>query len=201
MIPNCIETLSTTIDMNAKSLFVSLLALLCMASSAFSQIQAGRAIQITVSGVPAEEKGRFDPVYPVSESGMINMPFIGPVRAAGMSSDGLQSMLESRYKAAGIYRNPTFQVIDNDAKRIVEQMVHVGGFVRGPGPKPYNRNLTLWQAIQAAGGANEFGSMKRVKLTRRGSMKQYDCTKAQFQQIPLEPDDTIEVPQKNWIGD
>ena len=178
-----------------------MLAFLCMAGSAFSQIQAGRAIQITVSGVPAEEKGRFDPVYPVSESGMINMPFIGPVRAAGMSSDGLQAMLESRYKAAGIYRNPTFQVIDNDAKRIVEQVVHLGGFVRGPGPKPYNRNLTLWQAIQAAGGANEFGSMKRVKLTRRGSMKQYDCTKAQFQQIPLEPDDTIEVPQKTpWGG-
>jgi protein involved in polysaccharide export with SLBB domain len=79
-------------------------------------------------------------------------------------------------------------------------MVHVGGFVRGPGPKPYNRNLTLWQAIQASGGANEFGAMGRVKLTRRGVMKQYDCTKPQFQQIPLEPDDTIEVPQKNWRG-
>lgn len=186
--------------MNVKRILTGLLALICLSTSVFSQIQSGRAINITVSGVPAEEKGRIDSIYPVSESGMINMPFIGQVRAAGLRSDQLASSLESHYKSAKIYRNPTFQVIDNDGKRVAEQIVVVGGFVRTPGPKPYNRNLTLWQAIQAAGGASEFGSMKRVKLTRRGSMKQYDCTKAQFQQIPLEPDDTIEVPQKSLIG-
>jgi protein involved in polysaccharide export with SLBB domain len=78
--------------------------------------------------------------------------------------------------------------------------VVVGGFVRRPGPVPYNGNLTLWQAIQSAGGATEFGSMGRVKLTRRGKVKQYDVTKSQFQQIPLQPDDAIDVPQKNWLG-
>lgn len=187
--------------MNIKSIFTGLVALVCLVVSASAQIQPGRAIQISISGVPAEEKGRFDPIYPVSESGMINMPFIGHIRAAGMTSDQLQSALESRYKSAGIYRNPTFQVIDTTAKRIEEQVVVLGGQVRGPGPKPWNRSLTLWQAIQAAGGPTEFGSMKRVKLTRRGVMKQYDATKTQFQQIPLEPDDTIEIPQKTpWGG-
>jgi polysaccharide export outer membrane protein len=186
--------------MNYKSILFGVLALFSLTASMLAQIQPGRAIQITVSGVPPEEKGRFDPIYPVSESGTINMPFIGAVRAAGLRAEQLASSLEAHYRSAGIYTNPTFQVIDNDAKRIVEQQIVVGGFVRGPGPKPYNRNLTLWQAIQAAGGANEFGSMRRVKLTRNGSMKQYDCTKPQFQQIPLEPDDTIEVPQKDWKG-
>lgn len=187
--------------MNIKILFAGLLAILGMSMSAMSQIQPGRAINITITGVPSEEMGRFGTgIFPVSEAGMINLPFLGQIRVAGMSSDAVQSMLEARYKAAGIYRSPTFQVIDNDAKRIVEQMVHVGGFVRSPGPKPYNRNLTLWQAIQASGGANEFGSMARVKLTRNGRMKQYDCTKEQFKQIPLEPDDTIDVPQKDWLG-
>ena len=70
---------------------------------------------------------------------------------------------------------------------------------------PYNRTLTLYQAIQAAGGATEFGSMKRVKLFRGGKQKQYDLTQAQFMQIPLEPNDTIEVPQKtpgvvDWVS-
>ncbi len=186
--------------MNMKRILAGLFALISISTSLFAQIQPGRAIQISVSGVPAEEKGRIDSIYPVSEAGMINMPFIGQVRASGLRSDQLASSLESHYKTSKIYRNPTFQVIDNDGKRVAEQLVVVGGFVRAPGAKPYNRNLTLWQAIQAAGGASEFGSMKRVKLTRRGSMKQYDCTKAQFQQIPLEPDDTIEIPQKSLLG-
>lgn len=186
--------------MNMKRILAGLFALMCLSTSLFAQIQAGRAIQIIVSGVPAEEKGRIDSIYPVSETGMINMPFIGAVRAAGLRAEQLASSLESHYKSSQIYRNPTFQVIDNDGKKVAEQIVVVGGFVRAPGPKPYNRNLTLWQAIQAAGGATEFGAMGRVKLTRKGSMKQYDCNKPQFQQIPLEPDDTIEVPQKGILG-
>jgi protein involved in polysaccharide export with SLBB domain len=61
---------------------------------------------------------------------------------------------------------------------------------------PYNRNLTLYQAIANAGGATEFGSMKRVKLIRAGKQRLYDLTQLQNMQIPLEPDDTIEIPQK-----
>ena len=186
--------------MNLKQIIAGLFALVCLSISVGAQIQPGRAIQITISGVPIDEKARFDPIYPVSESGNINMPLIGPVRAAGLRADQLSASLESHYKSAKIYRNPTFQVIANDQAKPQEQMVHIGGFVRAPGPKPYNRNLTLWQAIQAAGGPTEFGSMKRVKLLRRGNMKQYDATQPQFMQIPLEPDDTIEVPQKTIIN-
>ena len=47
--------------MNFKRIIIGFLALLCLTTSVVSQIQAGRAIQITVSGVPPEEKGRFDP--------------------------------------------------------------------------------------------------------------------------------------------
>lgn len=186
--------------MNLKRIVAGLLALFCMSVSVLAQIQPGRAIQITVSGVPTEEKARFDPIYPVSEAGTINMPFIGQVRAAGLRAEQLASALESRYKSAGIYRNPTFQVIDSSSKTLEQQVVVVGGQVRKTGPVPYNRNLTLYQAIQNAGGATEFGSMKRVKLIRAGQQKQYDLTQLQFMQIPLEPDDTIEVPQKTPWG-
>ncbi len=186
--------------MNLKTVFFGLFCVLSITSSVFAQIQPGRAVQITISGVPAEEKGRFESIYPVSEAGTINMPFIGQVRAAGLRAEQLAESLQAHYKAAGIYNNPTFQVIDTSSKTIEQQVVHVGGQVRGTGPKPWNRTLTLWQAIQAAGGPTEFGSMNRVRLTRKGSMKTYDCTKSQFQQVPLEPDDAIDVPEKNWIG-
>lgn len=187
--------------MNLKRIISAVFALIALAASLSAQIQPGRAIQITISGVPSEEKARFDGIYPVSESGMINMPLIGQVKASGLRAEQLQSSLESRYKSAEIYLHPTIQVIDSSAKTIDEQVVHVGGQVRRTGPVPYNRNLTLYQAIQAAGGATEFGSMKRVKLFRGGRQKQYNLTKAQFMHIPLEPNDTIEVPQKTpWGG-
>ncbi|MBM3862568.1 MAG: hypothetical protein FJ385_01255 [Verrucomicrobia bacterium] len=177
-------------------LFALVFLILGCHSAAQAQIQPGRAIQISISGVPAEEKARFDPLYPVSETGMINMPFIGPIRAAGLRSEQLAAALEQRYKSAQIYTNPTFQVIDTSAKSIEEQVVYLGGQIRKTGPIPYLRGMTMYQAIQSAGGATEFGSMKRIRLYRSGKSKEYDLTKQQFMDIPLEPNDTVEVPHK-----
>jgi len=164
------------------------------------QIKAGQAIQITIAGVPTEEKARFDQMYPVSGSGTINMPMIGKVRAAGLKPEALSTILQKKYKDAEIYTQPTFQVFADDQAKIEQQVVVVGGYVRRPGPVPYTRNLTLWQAIQTAGGATEFGSMGRVALTRRGQRKEYDAEKPKYQQIKLVPGDTVNVPQKTILG-
>lgn len=187
--------------MNFKRIVIGFLALLCASASVLAEIQAGRTIQITISGVPPEEKSRVDSMYPVSEAGTINMPFVGQVRAAGLRAEQLASSLESRYKSAGIYTHPTFQVFISDEQSSIEQqVVHIGGQVGRPGPVKWSRGLTLYQAIQAAGGPTPFGSMHRVKLFRGDKQKQYDLTKAQFMHIPLESNDTIEVPQKGITG-
>lgn len=174
--------------------------MICLSASAFGQIQAGKAVQVTISGVPPEEKVRIDGIYPVSEAGLINMPFIDQVRAAGLRNEDLAVALQNRYKSAGIYTNPTIQVISKFTDRIDEQVVYLGGQVRKTGPVPFVQGLTLYQAVQAGGGPTEFGSIKRVKLFRGGSQKLYDLTQAQFMRIPLEPNDTIEVPQKSILG-
>lgn len=186
--------------MNLKNLLWALCSLLLISSQASAQIQAGKAIQITISNVPPEDKATVNGAYPVSDSGMINMPLIGQVHAAGLSSAALQSTLQERYKSAGIYTNPTIQVITTGEQNVVQETVTVGGQVRRPGPVPYAKELTLWQAIQAAGGATEFGSMRRVRVFRDGKQKTYDVTKAQFMAIPLQRNDTIEVPQKTPWG-
>lgn len=183
-----------------KKLILSSLGLICLATPAISQIKSGKAIQITISGVPPEEKSRFDVLYPVSEQGMINMPFIGKVRAAGLKAEDLAALLQRKYQEAEIYTNPTFQVIDSDAKRLDNQIVILGGEVASSGAKPYFQGMTLWQAIQSAGGETPFGSMKRVELTRGGEVRVYDCTVQENKQVKLQPGDTINVPQKNWFG-
>jgi protein involved in polysaccharide export with SLBB domain len=165
-----------------------------------AQIQPGKAVQITIQGVPSEEKSRIDGIYPVSEAGYINMPFISTVHAAGLRNEDLQSSLQARYKSLGIYTNPTIQVLSNTGDKIDEKMVYLGGHVRGPGPKPYSQGLTLYQAVQSAGGATEFGSMKRVRIFRSGKALEYDLTLAQFMSVPVQPNDTIEVPQKTMLG-
>lgn len=187
--------------MNLKNLFLALFAMILVSTHASAQIRAGKAINITISNVPAEDKATVNGTYPVSDSGTINMPMIGTVHAAGLSSAALQSTLQERYKSAEIYTNPTIQVlVDAEGANVAQESVTVGGQVRKPGPVVYSRELTLWQAIQNAGGATEFGSMHRVKLFRDGKMKQYDVTKAQYMAIPLQRNDTIDVPQKTAWG-
>lgn len=186
--------------MNPKSVIKTLLLLLACCLSSLAQIESGKAIQITISGVPSEEKGRIDGIYPVSDAGFINMPFIDTVRAAGLRNEDLAASLQARYRSLGIYTNPTIQVISNRGDSINDQTIHLGGQVRGPGPKPYSKGLTLYQAIAAAGGPTEFGSMRRVKLFRGGRQTEYDLSKAQFMSVPVMPNDTIEVPQKNILG-
>ncbi len=187
--------------MNFKIVSKIFLALACLISPVIAQIETGTSVQITIMGVPGEEKQKIDAVYPVGQNGTVNMPFIGSIRAAGLQPESLAASIQNAYRSAQIYRNPTIQVIDTRGGMTArEQMVHVGGQVRRPGPVAFQKNLTLYQAIQGAGGATEFGSLKRVKLFRNGKTQTYDVTKPQFMRVPMQRDDTIEVPQKNWLG-
>jgi polysaccharide export outer membrane protein len=81
-----------------------------------------------------------------------------------------------------------------------ELTLTIGGQVRRPGPVKYNREMTLYQALQAGGGETEFGSVRRVILTRAGKTQTLDLTKTENKNLPAKPNDTLEVPQKNIIG-
>lgn len=187
--------------MNLKSLITVFAIAFAFAVPATAQtIQSSQAVTIDVRGVPEEDRSRINGSYPVSQNGNINMPFIGQVRAAGLLPEQLASNLQSRYKQAGIYLDPTFQVFATTGENIVQQVVHVGGYVNRSGAVPYQNGMTLWQAIQAAGGENAFGSIYRVRLFRGADSKVYDLTKPEAMRIPLRPNDMIDVPQKNWRG-
>ncbi len=186
---------------NLKSLATCLLALVTLVCPALSQIEAGTSVQITIMGVPTEEKSKIDSMYPVSDGGTVNLPFIGVMRAAGLRPEALAASIQNAYKSAEIYTDPTIQVVwTTEGGGVRSQVVHVGGYVRNTGPIAFQRNLTIWQAVQAAGGPNEFGSLRRVKLYRAGKTQTYDIENPQFKTIPLQPDDTLEVPEKNLFG-
>ncbi|MFU8893356.1 MAG: polysaccharide biosynthesis/export family protein [Luteolibacter sp.] len=187
--------------MNAKTI-------LCIAAVAISwvfpvsgqTIQSNQAITITVQGVPDTDRSMINNTYPVAQNGTINMPHIGQVRAGGLLPEQLAASLQSQYRNAQIFTNPTFQVIATSSDTLVNQVVYVGGYVRSTGAKPFTNGLTLYQALQSAGGANEFGSIRRVTLYRDGVARRFDLRTEEAMHYPLRPNDTIEVPQKNWWG-
>lgn len=187
--------------MNWKTLFAPLLALVCLISPALSQIQAGHSVKIKIMGVPAEEKAKIDETYPVSKNGMVNMPFIGEIRAVGLESDQLAKSIQNAYREGGIYNNATIQVISNEIEDgPLAQVVHIGGQVRAPGPRPFAKGLTVFQAVQAAGGATEFGAMNRVILWREGKQQEINLKTPEGKGVVTKPLDTIEIPQKNIVG-
>lgn len=187
--------------MNLHKKFATLIALVFLITPVFSQIEAGQSVKIKIMGVPAEEKAKIDEIYPVSKIGNVNMPFIGEIRAAGLESDELAKSIQAAYRKGGIYNDATIQVIANEIDdKPLEQAVHIGGFVRAPGPRPFAKGLTVFQAVQAAGGATEFGSMKRVILFREGKQQQINLETLEGKGVITLPHDTIEVPQKGPFG-
>jgi protein involved in polysaccharide export with SLBB domain len=187
--------------MNFKNLIFGLFTLFCALGTVSAQIQAGKAINITISNVPDQDKSTINNTYPVSDSGMINMPFIGQVRAGGLRNEELAANLQSRYKDAGIYTNPTIQILTTrENVNVAEEIVTVGGQVRKPGPVAFVKGLTLWQAVQSAGGPTDFGSMRRVTLFRDGKQKEYDLKNPEMMRIPLQRNDTIDIPQKTILN-
>jgi protein involved in polysaccharide export with SLBB domain len=188
--------------MNFKKILFLLVVFLGAGSASMAQtvINAGQLVKITLRGVPPEESVRVSGDYPVSSSGTINLPLISPLQAAGLSPTALATRIENAYKSAEIFNEPTVSVIASTGEAIATQVVHVGGHVRRTGRVEYVPGLTIYQAIQIAGGADEFGAMNRVLLNRNGKVQAIDVTKAQFKNFVLLQNDTIEVPEKNIFG-
>jgi polysaccharide export outer membrane protein len=184
-----------------KKLATYIFAFVSMLSPAMAQIQVGQSVIIKIMGVPADQKELINETYPVAKTGMVNVPMLGDIKAAGLEAHELAKSIEKAYREGGIYSNPAIQVIaNNNQGGIVEQRVHLAGDVRAPGQRPFIDGLTAFQAIQAAGGANEFGAMNRVILWRAGKQQVIDMKSAEGKAVVTQPNDMIEVPRKNIIG-
>ena len=193
--------LSTKISTALFALFATLITSVC----ASPEISPNTTLSIKIYGVTNIEQSKFDGSYTVDSSGFIYLPLLKDgLKASGFSSSKLARKIEDAYRGAEIYVNPRINVISNkdeEAQKIDAQIVTVGGFVAGPGPIPYTRGMTLFEAVTAAGGASTFGSDKRVELHRGGVKKGiYNIRLAKDMKTPVYPGDTIKLPQKTVFG-
>jgi polysaccharide export outer membrane protein len=105
--------------------------------------------------------------YEVSASGNIEMPVIGPVKAAGLTKNQLQSLLVD--KISNYVKNPSIVV------RFSNYTVNVLGEVKSPGMKRFGSDkVTIIDALSTAGDLTDFGQRDNVMVIReQGGKKMY----------------------------
>jgi polysaccharide export outer membrane protein len=134
----------------------------------------------------------------VRPDGMITLPLVGDVRAAGLSPDLLKSDIEKA--ASRLITEPNVTVA---VKQINSLKVFITGEVTKPGPYPLTGPRNVMQLIAVAGGLLEYADKDNILVLRtvNGQQKSYKFRysdvargKSLEQNIELQAGDTIVVP-------
>lgn len=168
----------------------------CERASAQAALRNGDTVSIRLGGVPAEETSAFGANYSIDGRGLLNLPYIGEIKAAGMLPAEVQRSIESKLKVDGIYTNPTITVSTEGGAVFVT----VGGAVRSSGRIPYTPDMTLLTAIAASGGFNDFANEKKIRLRRGGTETMFDARfirKNPDKDPKLQPGDQVDV-DESW---
>ena len=136
----------------------------------------------------------------IRPDGKITLQEVNDVQAAGLAPMELHDSLMKLYEAK--IKNPIITVI---VRSMASLRVFVNGEVVQPGAQPLRANMTVLEAIAAAGGFNSrTGTLKRVVVVRHRGDKRYagliDLSKAlaeneQNELFRLEPLDIVFVPR------
>lgn len=135
---------------------------------------------------------------PVRPDGKISLPLLNDVQAAGLTPLQLASQIRDRLKQFLTEPQVTVTVTAMNSRR-----AYIMGQVTRQGAVPLVSNLTVLQALSAAGGLVQFANGKKIYILRTEGGKQqklpfnYDAVirgRNPEQNIDLKPGDTIVVP-------
>jgi polysaccharide export outer membrane protein len=134
----------------------------------------------------------------VRPDGMISVPLLSDVQAAGLTPEQLRDKVAESAKR--FIEDPAVTVI---VKAINSRKVFITGQVAKPGPYPLMAPTTVLQLISMAGGLSEFADQKGITVMRvengkpvsfRFNYKDVTKRKNLGQNIELKPGDTVIVP-------
>jgi polysaccharide export outer membrane protein len=135
---------------------------------------------------------------PVRPDGKISLPLLNDVQAAGLTPQQLATEITVRLKQFMTEPRVTVIVTAMNSRR-----AYVMGQVTRQGAVPLVSNLTVLQALSAAGGPAQFANTKKIYILRTEGGKQLRIPfnysevikgKNPEQNINLKPGDTIVVP-------
>jgi polysaccharide biosynthesis/export protein len=134
----------------------------------------------------------------VRPDGMVTLPLIGDISAAGMTPDALRMQIQTA--AAKYVQDASVTVV---VRQIHSRKVFITGEVRLPGAYPLTGPRTVMQLIAVAGGLNEFAEAKKITVMRteqgrelilKFNYNEVAHGKKLEQNILLKPGDTVVVP-------
>jgi polysaccharide biosynthesis/export protein len=158
--------------------------------------------QAAIFNVPNPDKSTSPGTYQINEDGNIDMPVIGPVKAAGLTRSQLQDLLAKR--VANYVKNPSVIV------KFLDFNINVLGEVHKPGLQKFTVDrVTVIDAIGSAGDLTDYGERQDVVVIREENGKKIyntiDLTNQNFILSPvylLEPNDVVYVkPNANKLKD
>ncbi|NPU92012.1 MAG: sugar ABC transporter substrate-binding protein [Gammaproteobacteria bacterium] len=102
---------------------------------------------------------------PVRPDGMISVPLVGDVSAAGKEPAGLAH--DITVKLENYVRNPQVTVVvTNASSSEFLHRVRVTGAVQNPSSVPYQKGMTIMDLVLVSGGLTEFADANSAKLYR-----------------------------------
>lgn len=169
-------------------------------------LNPGDAIRLTLRGVGGDEQQKINGEYTVGDDGKVSMPLLDHlVQASGLTPSGFARAVEKAYKDGGIYSSPAIDVVAGKGKEPEGAVLSVGGHVKRAGQIPFRQGMSVIQALDAAGGRDQFAG--RNILLLRGD-KQYciDFRQLTHKGIVLKANDSLQVEMKpafidRWKGD
>ena len=151
-----------------------------------AQLRAGDSLTVALQGVPDPSVNNVQ----IDDQGLISLPYIGTLSAAGISTAELSQRVRETYVTKKIYT-----VVDVSVS-VTERYVYVGGEVQRPGRIIWTPDLTVAKAIQAAGGFSLYAKETAVSLVRDKDAYSIDVKLAQknpAQDPRLVPGDSLQV--------
>jgi polysaccharide biosynthesis/export protein len=137
----------------------------------------------------------------VAGDGSVNLPFVGPVQVAGLTTGEVSSDLKARLSQGGYFNNPEVSVF---VKEYATQGVSVLGEVQKPGVYPLLGSRTLFDVLSAASGTTQTAGNK-VYITHRDRPQQPEVVKLTYDasgvqgNVPVLPGDTLIVPKAGMV--
>ena len=141
----------------------------------------------------------------IRPDGAISLPFVDDVMAAGLTPAELDAKLSDLYKAE--LAAPEITVILRD---VGGQEIFIGGEVEDQGVFPLRGRVTLYQAIQIAGGFKDSARRKEVVLIRTLASGERVAAKIDMMplvsgsdpqaDIPIQPADIVFVPRSGILN-
>jgi polysaccharide biosynthesis/export protein len=156
----------------------------------------GPSDELTISVWENDALSRAVPVRP---DGMISLPLLNDVQAAGKTPMQLMTIIAEKLSTHGM-KEPLVTVT---VTAIKSQFIYVLGNVGHPGTFPMIPGMTVLQAIASSGGLTLFAKQTKIQIRRnennrvtRLAFNYKDVIKGRHpeQDILLKPNDTIVVP-------